>query len=240
MSADRDLFVILVGAGDGARLDGALRKAAVAVAGRPLITWSLAAVARAPSLRGGVVVVHPDDLDTARDQWLPVALDDPALEESAMWTVTAGGATRRESVLAGLAACPADARLVLIHDGARPLLAADDLARVVARGRATGAAILGSPVSDTLKRVGDELITEEVERGNLFWAETPQVFDRELLERAHREWGDRVAVTDDAGLVERVGAAVAVVETRHPNPKVTFPRDLDLVEAYIHSYPSGA
>ncbi len=226
----RDLFAIIPAAGAGARLGAAGRKAGILIEGLPLASWSIRAVAAAPGLAGGVVVVHPEDLDEARRIWIPRA----ALpENSASWSACAGGSTRAESVRRGLDLAPAGTHYVLVHDGARPLLAAEDLAAVVARARASGAAILGAATSDTLKRVEQGRIVATVDRTPLYHAQTPQVFRRELLERCYSRAGAHQYPTDEAGLLESAGIAVDLVEARLPNPKVTYPQDLMVVTALL-------
>ncbi len=107
----------MVAAGDGLRLGAVTRKAAVLLHGKPLVVWSLLAIARAPGLGGGVLVVHPDDREVARTAWLPAG-------EAESWSVCVGGATRARSVAAGLSRVPEDAGFVLVHDAARPITSA--------------------------------------------------------------------------------------------------------------------
>lgn len=220
---------VVVAAGDGRRLGCALRKAAVPLAGVPMVVHSIRTLAGARSFAGGVVVVHPDDLDRARGEWL-ASVGSPG---SSHWCVVAGGPTRAVSVQAGIQALPSQARWVAIHDAARPLVDRSDIEAVVGRATEVGAAILASPVVETLKRVREGRVCETVDRSELWRAETPQVARIDCLTQAYADWpeGD----TDDAAVLERAGVQVAVVPSRSPNPKITVPADLRNAEGWIAS-----
>ncbi len=144
--------------------------------------------------------------------------------------VTAGGAARQDSVRAGVSALPlADDEVVVIHDGARPFVPADDVCAVVQAAHTAGAAVLGAPVADTLKRVeGDGRVASTVAREGIMRSLTPQAFRVGLLRRAWAEAGGS-EWTDEAALLEALGVAVAVVAGDPRNLKVTTPHDLDLL-----------
>ena len=220
-----DLFAIVVAAGAGARLQRGARKAAVPLGGRPLVVWSLETLAKAPGLSGGVLVVHPEDLDVAGEEWLPAADADP---ES--WQVVAGGGARAESVRAGLRAADDSIAWILVHEAARPLIHREDVERVLEASRVHGAAILASRVVDTLWRAPDRWIEGGVTRDDLWRAETPQVARREWFDEALA--GAREA-TDEAELLRAAGKPVRIVESLHPNLKVTLPDDLVVAERLI-------
>ena len=151
-------------------------------------------------------------------------------------TVVAGGATRAESVGAGLAAV--DTELVAVHDAARPLVTAElveTLIGVLGRDPEAAGVIAASPIADTVKRVGEGALriqgTED--RTELWAAETPQVFRTETLRRAHAATERVEAATDDAMLVESLGEPVLVEPTPGPNLKVTTAADLRVAEALL-------
>jgi len=142
-----------------------------------------------------------------------------------------GGDRRRDSVAAGLAEIPDRDGLVLIHDAARPLVSVELIERVIVRlqeGDVAGV-IPVVAVRDTIKRVAGGLVTETVDRSDLVAVQTPQGFDLATLRAAH-EASDRDA-TDDASMLEAIGARVAVVAGDAANLKVTYPDDLAVVEA---------
>lgn len=143
-------------------------------------------------------------------------------------TVVAGGETRGDSVRFGLEAVPRSAAVVLIHDAARPLVTRDVVDRVLHAAAAGTGAVAAVPVTDTLKRAGqDDAVVETVDRGGLWHAQTPQGFPRAMIVDAYRRAAeDGFDATDDAALVERYGGRVLLVEGDVRNIKVTRPGDL--------------
>ena len=211
-----------------------------------MLDWALRACDRSPAVGSVVVVARAGDL--ARARRLAARHRNVAVVE--------GGATRRASVAAGLAALPRDARWVLVHDAARPLARPALFAAVLRAARRTGAAAPGRPVSDTLKAARGRLIARTVSRDGLWAVQTPQAFRRDLLERAHARVRARVlrtdsratrgvlssvgaglaparVVTDDAELVERLGARVALVPGPRTNLKITTPEDRAIADALL-------
>ena len=145
----------------------------------------------------------------------------------------AGGATRSDSVRAGLDVLPASCVTVLIHDGARPFVSTRIIEGVIGEARAGHAAVAAIPIQDSVKRVevwgdGQMRVVETVPRKALWRAQTPQGFPRELLTRAH---ASRADASDDAALVELLGAMIVVVPDSPHNLKVTTAEDLLLAEA---------
>ena len=209
------VWAIVVAGGGGRRFGGP--KQFEDLHGRRVLDWSLAAARAACD---GVVAVVPADR----------LAGESAHHESERGTV-AGGATRSGSVRAGLAAVPADAEIVVVHDAARPLAGAELFHRVVAAIRAgADAAVPGVPVADTVKRVKDGRVVATVDRSDLVGVQTPQAFRAGVLRQAHA--GDPEA-TDDAALVEALGGAVVVVEGDPRNLKLTSPDDLTVARALL-------
>lgn len=197
----------MVAAGSGDRYGGP--KQYERLGDRRVLDWSLGA-ARA-ACDGVVVVVHPDR----------------AADEEGVDAVVAGGATRSESVRAGLAAVPEDAEVVLVHDAARPLAPAAMWRRVVDAVRAgADAAVPAVPVVDTLREVGGST----VDRSRFVAVQTPQGFRAAALRSAHAGGGD---ATDDAALVEAAGGMVLVVDGDPAAAKITRPHDLRVLEAFL-------
>lgn len=211
-------------AGRGERFGGDTPKQFLEVAGQPVLAWTVERLLAA-EVTSLTVAVPGEDIDRAR-----TLIDDPRV------LFVTGSDSRQGSVQVCLAACPADPEeLVLVHDGARPAVASADVAACIAAVEGHDGAVLGRSVSDTLKLVTEGQIQSTVDRSFLFRAETPQVFARELLERALAEGDDAGFVgTDEASLVERLpGVRLAAVEARHPNPKLTTPSDLALVGSLV-------
>jgi 2-C-methyl-D-erythritol 4-phosphate cytidylyltransferase len=219
------VIALVPAAGRGSRFGGDGRKQFVLVAGRPLLAWTVERLLAA-GCDEVVVAVPPGEEAGAAER----AGSPPRVR----WI--AGGASRQESVRRCLASAtgePGD--LVVVHDGARPAVAPSDVRAAIAAAREVDGAVLGRPVDDTLKRTEDGRIVGTVSRQGLFRAETPQVFRREVLERAHAAAlrAGREA-TDEAGLVEQLPALVVrAVHAEHPNPKLTRLADLPLLERLL-------
>ena len=209
----------MVAGGSGHRFGG--KKQFEELAGRPVAAWSLAAARAATD---GSVLVVPAEAEGPEAEG-----DHPDLGAD---LVVTGGPTRAASVRAGLAAVPEEAAIVVVHDAVRPL-APDWLfaavVEVVRSGEAQGA-IPALPISDTVKEVRDGLVTATVDRDGLVVVQTPQAFDAATLRAAHRAGTD---ATDDAGLLERLGATARVVTGDPCNLKVTRPEDLELAAALL-------
>ena len=216
------VWAVLVAAGRGERLAGGRPKAFAKLAGRPLLAESLERLDASEWIEAIVLVAPPE--------W-----EEPAIllaEELGAGKVTAcvtGGATRVDSVRAGVAEVPDDAAVILVHDAARPLVAADVVERVLTRlGEGWDGAVAGVPVADTLKRAANGAVVETLDRSELYAAQTPQAFVAEKLRRA---LGEGAAGTDCAALVEAQGGRVALVDGDPRLLKVTTSVDLEIVEA---------
>ncbi len=221
-----DVWAVVVAAGDGARFGG--QKQFAELGGRPVASMSVKA---ARSVASVVVLVVPQS-STELDVRSLCSLGEADI-------AVPGGETRAASVRAGLRAVPESVSLVVVHDAARPLASSQLFEAVVQAVRdGADAAVPGLRVSDTLKRVDDvdrELVVTTVSRDDLVVVQTPQAFRAELLRRAHA--GDPDA-TDDAALLERLGATVRVVPGESSNLKLTEPGDLLVLGALMEGLVS--
>jgi 2-C-methyl-D-erythritol 4-phosphate cytidylyltransferase len=219
---------LVLGAGRGERLGHVLPKAFVPLARRSLIEWSIRALVESQSVGRILPVLDPSEFERFKMLGLR---DIPRLADP-----VAGGAERQDSMRAGLRSLPDEIRWVAVHDAARCLVSPGDVARVVAKARECGAAILAERVSDTIKRVVGGKIVETPPRAECWAAQTPQVIRRDWLEEAVEKArvAERLA-TDDAQLLEWAGFAVQVVEARTPNPKLTRPEDLIVAESFLRA-----
>lgn len=220
-------YALIVAAGQAVRFGGAVPKQFREVCGRPLLSWTISRFEHAASIDAIVVVVAEEHL-----LYTSQKVVDP-FGYSKVQKIVVGGDTRQQSVLRGLKSLPISTRLVAIHDGARPLTTPTDIDRVVHMARSERAAMLAIPATDTVKRVRDGYILGTLERDSLYLAQTPQVFDFDLILEAHQSADADLAVSDDASLVEARGFKVRVVEPSAPNLKVTSADDLVLVEALL-------
>jgi 2-C-methyl-D-erythritol 4-phosphate cytidylyltransferase len=221
----RDVGVVIVAAGSGTRAGGTEPKQFRWVAGKPMLLHSVQTfMERADVL--AVVCVLPPRYAGDPPPWLFQADLDRLL-------VSVGGRTRTESVFHGLEDLPDEAKIVLVHDAARPLVGQATIDRVVAEVRAGRAATAALPVVDTLKEVVEGgRVKQTLSRDQLWRAQTPQGFPRALILRAHSEARRRGAsATDDAGLCEQLGHEVIVVRGSERAMKVTDEEDFARVEA---------
>ena len=208
------VWCVLVAAGSGSRFGGA--KQFATLGGRTVLERAVSVAA--DCCDGVVVVAHPESVDTARE------LVDVSVPGGCR--VVPGGNTRSGSSRLGVEAVPDSAEVILVHDAARPLATAEVYGRVIdaVRNGADGAVPV-VPVVDTIRDTDGEL----VDRDRLLAVQTPQGFDLRTLRAAHSSFeGD---ATDDASMVEAIGAPIAIVEGDPMNLKVTYPEDLLLIEA---------
>jgi 2-C-methyl-D-erythritol 4-phosphate cytidylyltransferase len=219
---------IVVAAGSGVRMGASTPKALVPLAGRPMLAWSLEALGRSGRVDGVVVVAPPAAVAETR------AIAERVWAEAA---VTPGGASRSESVRAGLEAAAGDPRRVLVHDAARPLVTPGLVAAVLDGLDGADGAIAACPLADTLKRAGEDMmIAGTVDRAGLWRAETPQAFHAAALRSAVAaagRAGTLAAATDCASMVEADGGRIRIVPSTAPNMKVTTPADLLVAEALL-------
>ncbi|MEU5240644.1 2-C-methyl-D-erythritol 4-phosphate cytidylyltransferase [Streptomyces lydicus] len=226
---------VIPAAGRGVRLGPGTPKALRTLGGTPMLVHAVRAMAasRAVSL---IVVVAPPDGATEVDH----LLNEYPLADRTDLVVVPGGQTRQESVRLGLAALPDDIDVVLVHDAARPLVPVDTVDAVIAAVRDGAPAVVPAlPLADTVKQVAPqpqgapEPVVGTPERSLLRAVQTPQGFSLETLRKAHDTVVEGEGATDDAGLVERLGAPVVVVPGHEEAFKVTRPLDLVLAEAVL-------
>jgi 2-C-methyl-D-erythritol 4-phosphate cytidylyltransferase len=225
---------LIVAAGDGTRMGPGDAKPFRLLAGRPILLHTLTAFERCQAIEAVVLVVRDQDVERA---W--------ALARAAachkVARVVAGGPTRQASVGLGLAALPPKVAVVAVHDGVRPLVTPEAVARVVAAARTTGAALLATRVAETVKVVQGERVSRTLDRSALWLAQTPQAFRADLLRQAHAyAQATGLLATDDAALVEAMGYAPAVVEGSPENLKIATPDDLRLAEAILRGRLAAA
>jgi 2-C-methyl-D-erythritol 4-phosphate cytidylyltransferase len=169
--------------------------------------------------------------DEGRDEFTRVA-DDARFGK--LKTIAAGGQTRAESVRNGLAAVDcSDDDIIAVHDGARPLVTSDEIARTIEKAAGTGAACLVADVTDTIKEISGSVITRTIDRNTLRRALTPQAFRYDVIRRAFDNIALDESVTDECSLVERLGVEIAFVEGSGRNIKVTRPEDVVFAEAIL-------
>jgi 2-C-methyl-D-erythritol 4-phosphate cytidylyltransferase len=237
---------LLLAAGRSERMAGH-DKTTIPLAGRPLAAHALRTFAGSPDIHAIVIVAAPHNHDALR------ALADEYGRHK-VTAVVLGGDRRQDSVQNGLAALVANGLqppdLIVIHDAARPLVTTAMIERGLDLAAQHGAAVAAAPLHDTIKLIqsstpdGSATVQRTIDRSTLRAAQTPQTFVWTLLQRAyeaHAHTGtDTGTVTDDAMLVEALGETVILYDTDTPNPKVTTPTDLAIVEALLQAQDTAA
>jgi 2-C-methyl-D-erythritol 4-phosphate cytidylyltransferase/2-C-methyl-D-erythritol 2,4-cyclodiphosphate synthase len=213
-----DFAAIVVAAGSGSRAGAGVSKQWRAVAGKPVARWSIEAFFAAGA-KTVVAVVPADEMDTARR----------ILGDLDGLIFTSGGATRAQSVMAGLKAVGERDEVVMVHDAARPFLNTTHVKALLAGLDGADGAILALPVADTVKRQLPDNI-ETAPRDGLWRAQTPQAFRKQPLMAAYAAWNDAEAPTDDAGVMEAIGGTVRLIPGDPLLFKLTYPEDFAMAE----------
>ena len=221
---------IVPAAGGGTRLAAPLPKQYLPLLGVPMLARTLQALRSSRRVDSLILVVPPGQETRCSAEILePFGLDGGP--------VVPGGADRQASVYAGLLQAPTATDLILVHDGARPLITASLIQAAVAAAAEVGAAVVAIPVTDTIKVADqDGRVAETPPRGRLWAAQTPQVFRASLFRAAHEAaLRDGFRGTDDCGLVERLGHPVHIVPGSPENIKITTTADLVLADQILRA-----
>ena len=199
------------------------------IAGEPVIAHAIRAFDRASSISEIVVVAR----EQRHDEITKIISCAGFKKISA---IVRGGERRQDSVRAGLDSVDRDAEYVAVHDAARPLITPQQIERAFEQCRAHDAAVLAQPVNDTLKYAdADLLVVGAVDRRQLYAMQTPQIFERKLIEDAYRAvYSENISVTDEVSAVERLGHKIALVLNDDFNFKITYPPDLSVAESILH------
>ena len=215
---------VIVAAGSASRMGG-IDKVMAPIGGEPMIVRTVRTFQQCDAIREIVIVTRQD---------LIVPIMDLCHEFDKVQMVIVGGASRPESVAAGLSALSDKVKLVAVQDGARPLVSWQVIDRTVRAANSYGAAAPAIPVKDTIKVVSGGVVKETPERSGLQAVQTPQVFDIDLLRGALLQAAqDGAEITDDCSAVERLGMSVKIVEGDERNIKVTTPLDLKIAELFL-------
>ena len=215
------LTAIIVAAGSSKR--AGFDKLLAKIAGRPVIHHTLAAFEKASCVSDVLVVSR----ETVAMRHFIVKTNLRKLRK-----VVRGGVRRQDSVLAGLNALDDEVEFVAVHDAARPLITSEQIERAFEQCCVHGSAALAQPVNDTLKRAdADLLVVGSVDRHQIYAMQTPQIFERELIEDAYSAvYAENISVTDEVSAVERLGHKIALVLNDDFNFKITYQRDLPVAD----------
>jgi 2-C-methyl-D-erythritol 4-phosphate cytidylyltransferase len=225
---------IIAAAGAGRRMKADRPKQLLALAGTPIVIHTIQKF-DASSVIDHIVVVAPRE-SVAEVRALVAA---SGFHKSVM--VAEGGERRQDSVAIGLERLQPDTTIVAVHDAVRPFVTLEEIESVVQEADRRGAAILATPIVDTVKQVEKDLVASTLTREHLVLAQTPQVFRIEVLKEAFEAARkDEYYGTDESSLVERIGRPVSIVRGSERNIKITRPSDLTLARAILDEEKPGA
>lgn len=231
------ISAIIPAAGQGRRMNSKKAKQYLCLAGKPVLSHTLLTFVDHQNIDKIILVIPAGDFDYCQQQILA------PFDLQTKITLIPGGKTRQDSVYNGIMALDSKTELVVIHDGVRPLIRNKEISLCIKQAAKTGACILGIPAFDTVKkitRIYDNIQTDnqagEIQktlvRDQIWLAQTPQVFARELIKKAHQlARQENFEGTDDAALVERMGFKVKIIAGHRLNIKITSPEDLALAKA---------
>jgi 2-C-methyl-D-erythritol 4-phosphate cytidylyltransferase len=217
------LTVIIVAAGSSRRMG--FDKLFAEIAGQSVLAHTIAVFERTGAVTAIVIVAQED-----RHGAIESIVRKQGFKK--IHAIVKGGEHRQDSVRAGLDRLPESAHHVAVHDAARPLVTQEQIERVYQLACEHGAAALAAAETDTLKYADVDLaVTGSVDRRQLFAMQTPQIFERKMIEEAYRSVAvDKIFITDEVSAVERSGAKVVLVPNEQANFKITYPEDLPMAE----------
>jgi len=226
------LSAIIVAAGNSRRMG--FDKLFALLAGKPVLWHTLKAFEEANCVTEIVLVGQADRLPELQEFVR-------SSEFKKVRQIVAGGQHRQDSVRAGLDVLAPRANYIAVHDAARPLITVAQITRVFELACEHGAASLAEPITDTLKRADEShVISGGIDRAGLYAMQTPQIFSRDLLVQAYTQVAaNKISVTDEVSAVQCLGKKVLLVPNDQFNPKITFPVDLRLAEAFLNLPPSS-
>lgn len=218
--------VIIAAAGQGKRMGMIKNKVFLPLQGEPVLLHSIRAFSDCPQIDKLVIVAAAEEIEEVTSML-------NAVEGIKQWQIVAGGMERQHSISNALDLLQDEQGIVMVHDGARPLISSRIIVEVLAAAKIHRAAGVAVPVKDTIKTVDKNgFIIDTPDRSNLWAIQTPQAFDLELLRNAYNKaFQDKIVGTDDAMLVERLGVPVKIVPGAYENIKITTPEDLVVAKA---------
>lgn len=218
---------IIPAAGSGIRMGASIPKTLLPINGTPMIVHTLRAFENCATVDGVVLVVHPDHAAEYRR-----VVEDAGITKVKEYIT--GGSRRSESVGNGLTYVDANCGIIVVHDGARPLIKPELIDKAVTMCVTDLAVVIGVPVKQTIKKINtnEQVVERTLDREALWEIQTPQVFHKEILVEAY-EHAKSLDVTDDASLVEQMGIKVKVMQGDYFNIKITTPEDIAIAEKLL-------
>ena len=220
---------IIVAAGKGTRMNAGMNKLFMIIKGKPLLAHTLQIFQSCKAIDSIIIVTDREEMQLCKEQILD-AYDFDKVDK-----LVCGGRERQQSVLNGIRALKENCSIVVVHDGARPIVSDGIIKRCIEGAELLGAVSAGMPVKETIKLVDEENFVEYTPKRERVWiTQTPQAFQRDIIREAH-EIADIKGIrgTDDASLVEHMGIKVKMIEGSYENIKITTPEDLIIVETLM-------
>ena len=220
---------IVLAAGKGTRMNAGMNKQFMLINDRPLLAQTLAAFQSCNAIDSIILVAGREELKTCKEQ----IIDRYGFDK--VDKLVPGGSERQQSVYNGIMELEDDCSIVVIHDGARPILPEGIIERCIDGAEIYGAVSAGMPAKETIKILNEEgFVQYTPERGKVWVTQTPQAFKRDIIEKAHEMATIKgISGTDDAFLVECMGIKVKMLEGSYENIKITTPEDIILAEAIM-------
>ncbi|GMQ63155.1 2-C-methyl-D-erythritol 4-phosphate cytidylyltransferase [Vallitalea maricola] len=223
--------VIIPAAGKGKRMKHDKSKQYIEIDGKPILAYTIDAFEKCDEIQNIILVVGKEEVDYCRKEIVE------KYKFQKIIAILEGGKERQDSVYEGIKKVPEDSDIVLIHDGARPFVGAEQIKQTIDNGIRYGACVLGVKVKDTIKVVDDDNnIVDTPNRNNLWAIQTPQTFKKELITLAYQKaQNDNYCATDDSMLVEKyLDIKIKMVEGIYSNIKITTTEDLVIAKNFIH------
>jgi len=224
---DCKVSALVVAAGSGKRMGAEVPKQYLPIYGKPLVVHTLERIALCKSIDEIVVVVPEGDerkMEEYIEKWRVDKIEH----------IVAGGPRRQDSVFRGLKKVSENVEIVIVHDGVRPLISVSKICELIVAVREYGAAVLAVPLNDTIKICRNNWIEKTLDRKDVWRVQTPQGFKKELIVRGYEKaFEEKIDVTDDASLIERLNHPVRILRGEDTNIKITTSEDLRLAELII-------
>ena len=226
-----NVSVIIPAAGLSLRMKADKRKPYIVIGEKPIIFHTLEKFSRLQTIKEIILVVNKEDVSSVIEKW------SDTLKSYKVSKIVPGGRRRQDSVYKGLCQIHPDTEIVLIHDAVRPMISSNIIETVIKEVKEYGAAIVATPMKSTVKKIDQNLnIIETVPRHNLWMAQTPQGFKRDIITKAYDKiLNSSIEFTDDAAVVENEGYTIKIVSGSDDNIKITTPEDLQLAESLLVS-----
>ncbi|MEE3451503.1 MAG: 2-C-methyl-D-erythritol 4-phosphate cytidylyltransferase [Acutalibacteraceae bacterium] len=224
MYKNKRASAIIAGAGASVRMGGGISKQLLKIGDNTVIEHTVQRFEQCEYI-DEIIIVCPPDQESVFQEMFP------------NHTVTQGGKTRQESVYNGVCATSNECSLIVIHDGARPLVTVNEICSVIEDAEKYGSSTLAVPVKDTIKAVENGIVIDTPPRERLFAVQTPQVFYKEQYIQAYKTaLQNKHDFTDDCQLIESIGEKVHITIGNYENIKITTPEDITIARALLHLY----